>query len=151
MLLNRHAWHLLEKPQTNTAPSLGCVARVVCLKSRFIASPTMRGKQIIVMSLAWGLNGAVFQFSERTCAQSQALGQITSGWIASGRLSVLQGAIFWYHLCSPERNFTPGSHSNSTHPGSHRLRRTIEQLRTVVISSFVPKGYIYLGFYLFIF
>lgn len=61
---------------THTAQSPGCVARVLCLKSRFIASPTTRERHIIVMSLAWGLNGSVFQCSERASAQGQALGQI---------------------------------------------------------------------------
>lgn len=54
----------------------GLAARGVCLKSRFIASSTMRGKHVIVRSLAWGLNGSVFRFSERAGAQSQALGQL---------------------------------------------------------------------------
>lgn len=67
---------IFARKTTHTAQSRGCVARVVCLKSRFIASLTTRGKHIIVMSLAWGLNGSVFQCSERASAQSQALGQI---------------------------------------------------------------------------
>lgn len=138
MLFNMQVWNLPEKTQTNTAVASGCVA-TVCLTSRFTASPTMRGKCVVATSPAWGLNGAAFQFSEGASAQSQAPGQVHL-WlecIRKGKCSA--------RFCSPEHNFIPGSHGNPPHPGSHRLRGTIQQLRTVVISSFVPKGYIYLG------
>lgn len=82
--------------------------------------------------------------SRKASAPSQALGQIH-----------LQLDFIWKVKCSARCNFSGITSAVQSAisslaptailltPGSHRLRRAIEQLRTVVISSFVPKGYIY--------
>lgn len=74
-MFHTQARPLSEKPHTQHNRRAALLGRV-SLKSRFIASPTTRGKHIIVMSLAWGLNGSVFQCSERASARSPAPGQV---------------------------------------------------------------------------
>lgn len=99
----------------------------------------------------WGLNGAVLPFSEGISARSQAPGQVHLGLGCSRQVKCSARCYFPVSPLQPRAQFYPWLPQQSSSPWLHRLQRTIKQLPTVVISSLVPKGYLYLGFLLFIF
>ena len=82
---------------------MGYVARVVCSKSRFIAS-TMRETFYCYESC---LGSKWLCLPERPVHRARLWARFTSSWILSGRLSVLQGAIFLVSPLQPRAQFHP--------------------------------------------
>lgn len=76
------------------------------MKSRFIASPTMRETFHCYESSLGSKWLCVPVFREGECTE-RLWARITPSWISSGRISVLQGAIFLVSPLKPRAQFQP--------------------------------------------